>query len=102
MSRPGRAVYTPRHGAGAGGGTEDAGRRGERLRPTPPPVARAAPDEPARPRRGGGDLVAPPELHRDRTGRAEPGDGRAHRPGAGRAAEGPEGPPHVGQQTPDL
>jgi len=26
-------------------------------------VARAAPDEPARPRRGGGDLVTPPELH---------------------------------------
>src|SRR5919197_449488 len=50
-----------------------------------PAVARAAPDEPARARGGGGDLVPAPELRRDGAQRAEP---RA-RPPSRRAARAP-------------
>src|ERR671935_655406 len=50
-----------------------------------PAVAGAPPDEPARARGGGGDLVPAPELRRDRAQRAEP---RA-RPPPRRAARAP-------------
>src|SRR5215510_14644731 len=73
------------HGSGSASGTEGAGPYGECLRSTASPVAHAAPDESTRPRRRGGDLLTPYELHRDRAGPAEPGDGAAPGRRAGRA-----------------
>src|SRR5712691_13129601 len=71
-----------RHGASAGGRPEAQDGRGECAGTPPPPVARAPPDEPTHPGRRGGDLLAPPELHRDRPREAEPRDGPPPRPRA--------------------
>src|SRR5438552_17958951 len=77
-----------RHGAGGGHEAQDG--LGERAGASPPPVARAPSDEPAHPGRGGRGLLAPSELHRDRAGVAEPGDGPPSRPPARGAAARPE------------
>src|SRR5262245_22590657 len=92
MAAPRARVYSD-HRESRRDQTTGRARGGEPRRPAPQAVARAAPDEPARPRGGSRDLDAPPELPRDRARPAEPGDAAAPGPGAGAAAARPQRAP---------
>ncbi len=66
--------------AGPGPARHDpACRAGRRARRAPAPLATGSRPEPARPRPGGGDVAAPPELRRDRAQHAEPRHPPRHR-----------------------